>query len=144
MWLWSTTRHLNLVCLSVSSIWLVENQRFIRESTRRTKKVAWSSTFLRTIFSAWADIFLTTQLVMRLLKGGNLYQSGKVSMLEIGLKRAGLIKRPHKSFCFQLFGHLRHFEFPQLLINLTVLHLSGYICLILFFVFVVCLYFVFV
>ena len=51
----------------------------------RTKKVAWSSTFLRTIFSAWADFFLTIQVVMRMLKGEKLYQSGKVSMLETGL-----------------------------------------------------------
>ena len=52
----------------------------------RTIKVAWSSTFLRKIFSAWVDFFLTIQLVMRMLKGGKLYQSGIVSMLETGLK----------------------------------------------------------
>ena len=86
MRLWSTFRLLTLVCLLVSSIWLVENQRFIREPTRRTKKVAWSSTFLRTIFSAKADFLLTIQLVMRMLKGGKLYQSGEVSMLETDLK----------------------------------------------------------
>ena len=38
MRLWSTSCHLSLICLLVSSIWLVENQRFIRERTRRTKK----------------------------------------------------------------------------------------------------------
>ena len=86
MRLWSTFRLFTLVCLLVSSIWLVENQRFIREPTRRTKKVAWSSTFLRTIFSAKADFLLTIQLVMRMLKGGKLYQSGEVSMLETDLK----------------------------------------------------------
>ena len=104
MWLWSRTRYLNLVCLSVSSIWLVENQRFRREYTRQTKKVAWSSTFLRTIFSAWADFFLTIQSVMCMLKGGKLYRSGKVSMLESGLKVADLkpatlLKRNSCEFC---------------------------------------------
>ena len=79
---------IQLSCLTslVSSIWLVENQRFIRERTRRAKKVAWSSNFLRTTFSAKVDFFLKIQLVMRMLKGKKLYRSEKVSMLETGLK----------------------------------------------------------
>ena len=68
IWLWSTADHLSLVCLSVSLIWLVENQIFIREHTRRTKKVAWSSTFLRTIFSAWGDFYWRCSWLFACLK----------------------------------------------------------------------------
>ena len=64
----------------------------------RTEKGALSSTFLRTIFSAWVDIFLTIQLVMRMLKGEKLYQSGKASMLQTGLKTQFASKGPSHSW----------------------------------------------
>ena len=75
----------------------------------RTKKVAWSSTFLRTIFSAWADFFLTIQVVMRMLKGEKLYQSGKVSMLETGLYFIRRLLRVHISWTqYFLSWSLKH------------------------------------
>ena len=78
MKLWSTSRHLSLVCLIVSSIWLVGNQRFIRERTRRTKKFGWGSTFLRTIFSVYADLLWQSSWLCTC-------RNGKCSVLETGL-----------------------------------------------------------
>ena len=68
MRLWSTSCRLTLACLLVSSILLIEKQRFIRERTRRTKKVAWSSTFLWKIFSAYADFFWRSSWLCACLK----------------------------------------------------------------------------
>ena len=68
MKLWWTSRHLSFFFLLVSSIWFAENQRFIRDCKRRTKKVAWNSTFCGQFFQPRLTFFWQSSWLCACLK----------------------------------------------------------------------------
>ena len=76
MWPWSTTCHLSFG-LFISFFNLIgQKSKIYWRMHKANKNVAWSSTFLWTIFQHGLTFFLMIQLVMSMLKGRKLYWSG--------------------------------------------------------------------